>query len=276
MIKENIIEAKKLCCRAGQHFLVNNIDWKVRKGEHWILFGMNGSGKTTLLSLIAGYKKYTSGDLKVLGERYNSQNILELRKKIGFVSSSFFDRYYHKEAVLDIILSSGSGSLGMPNIISDDEVCKAKALLNGLGVLNKIYYPFQWLSKGERQNVLIARALMHNPEILLLDEPCSGLDLSARERLQNTIRDLAEKTNMTIIYVTHYTEEILPEFSKTLFLKNGYCWKQGETFSLFKENELTDFFGYNVYLENIKEEKLRFCTHNSFSLYNLLRRENDK
>lgn len=270
---EAVIETKKLCCQAGKRYLVNNIDWKVKKGDHWILFGMNGSGKTTLLSIIAGYKKYTSGSLTIFGETYDNKNVLNLRKRIGFVSASFFDRYYHKESVLDIVLSSESGALGVTSNISNEDVCRAKLLLNGLGIYSKIYYPFQWLSKGERQNVLIARSLMYHPEILLLDEPCSGLDLSVRERLQNTVKDLSDKTDMTIIYVTHYTEEILPEFDKTLLLKQGYSWKQGETAEVFNEENLTQFFDYEVFALNGQEKRLSFYTRNHSSLYDLLEGE---
>lgn len=269
-MQEVVIETKKLCCQAGKSFLVNNIDWTVNAGEHWVLFGMNGSGKTTLLSIIAGYKMLTSGQLSVLGKSYSNDNILNLRKKIGFVSASFFDRYYKKESVLEIVLSSGSGALGLHYDISDLDVRRAKKLLNALGILDKLNYPFAWLSKGERQNVLIARALLYRPEILLLDEPCSGLDLYARERLQNTVRDIADRTNMTIIYVTHYTDEILPEFDQALLLKKGHVWRKGPTEELFTAENLSIFFDYPVFeMPNDKKNKL-FHTKNQSSLYSLL------
>ena len=108
---EPIIEIKGLACQSGKRYLLKDIDWSVEPGGHWAVFGLNGSGKTTLLSTIAGFKKFTQGSLKVLGQAYDGENILKLRGRIGLVSSSFFDRYYGREQVLDIVLSGKFGAL---------------------------------------------------------------------------------------------------------------------------------------------------------------------
>lgn len=263
---DTVIMAKGLCCQSGRQYLLKDINWEIKRGEHWIVFGMNGSGKTTLLSIIAGYKKYTTGELSVLGQTYTNENILELRKKIGFVSNSFFERYYKQESVLDIVLSAQSGMFGLVGIIDDRLVRHAKHLLEELHLKDKISYPFALLSKGERQNVLIARALLLQPEILILDEPCTGLDLLAREHLQNTISELANKTNMTIIYVTHYVEEILPVMEYSLLLKHGHCWGQGETRVLFTKEKFSNFLGYPLEAVN----RQTFSTTVSSKIYQLL------
>ncbi|MDO4280490.1 MAG: ATP-binding cassette domain-containing protein [Peptococcaceae bacterium] len=239
----NIIETNKLSLKAGTKYLLKDIDWKVRPGENWIVFGMNGCGKTTLLSILAGYRQASSGTFTILGERYTPENILLLRRKIGWVSSSFFDQKYTKESALDIVLSGCNGSLGRDNAYHHDEVLmRAKQLLKAFHIGDKIYQPFHLLSRGERENVLIARALIGRPEILLLDEPCTGLDICAREYLLNTLRGLASNSNLTIIYVTHYTEEIMMDvFAKTLLMKNGLVYQQGLTEEMFTSEVFTDF-----------------------------------
>ena len=144
------------------------------------------------------------------------------------------------------MLSGKFGTFGLDFDITEADVIKAKALLEELHVPDKIDQPFQQLSKGERQNVLIARALFPTPDILVLDEPSSGLDVMAREHLLNTVRDLAEHTKVTIIYVTHYTEEILDIFQHTLLLRKGQVYAQGRTEEMFTEPMISEFLGYPV------------------------------
>ena len=241
-----VIEVKNLCCKSGYRYLLHNINWEVKKGEHWIVFGMNGCGKTTLLSIIAGYNDFTAGSIKVFGAAYNDDNILQHRKKIGWVSSSFFDKYLSWESVLNIVLSGLTGTLGIQFDIADEDVKRAKKLLKELRMGDKINQPFCLLSKGERQCVLIARALISNPEILILDEPGTGLDIYAQEYILKTVEDLALHTDMTLIYVTHYAEEILPMFDKILLMREGKLYCQGETKEILNSALFTDFLRYNA------------------------------
>ncbi len=245
-MSETIIKATNLSCKSGYRCLLKDINWEVKKGEHWVVFGMNGSGKTTLLSAVAGFKKYTHGNLKVFGEEYNQENILKFRQRIGWVSSSFFDNYYTRESAMNIVLSGKFGTLGIEYDITERDIKKAQALLSELHLDGKFDQPFNMMSKGERQNVLIARALFFNPDILVLDEPGTGLDIFAREHLLNTVRDLAENTDIAIIYVTHYTEEILDIFQHCLLLRNGRVFNKGLTKDLFNSEIMTDFLGYPV------------------------------
>lgn len=241
-----IIKAENLACQSGRHYLVHQINWEVKKGDHWILFGMNGCGKTTLLSMIAGFKGYTQGKLQVFGEAYNEDNIFDLRKRIGWVSSSFFDKYLSWESALSIVLSGVSGTLSVRKGIQDNHVKRAIALLTELRLKDKIDQPFALMSKGERQCVLIARALISDPEILILDEPGTGLDIYAREYVLRAVEDLAQHSDMTIIYVTHYAEEILPSFDKTIFMKEGRIFKQGKTKDLFTDEVFSSFMEYDA------------------------------
>lgn len=242
----NILEMQELGFKAGNRYILKDIDWQVKKGEHWIVFGMNGSGKTTLLSIAAGFMNETHGTMEILGEQYNDENILDLRRRIGWVSGSFYDKHLSRESVLDIVLAGKFGTLGLDYDITDQDVRRAKGLLRELRLGSKINYPFDFLSKGERQNVLIARALMTNPELLILDEPCTGLDIFSREYLLSTIRELAQTTDITIIFVTHHTDEILDVFPNSLLLQSGKIYANGQTKELFSSESLSAFLDYPV------------------------------
>lgn len=242
----NVLEMQGLGFKAGNRYILKDIDWQVKKGEHWVVFGMNGSGKTTLLSIAAGFLNATHGTMEVLGEEYDDDNILDIRRRIGWVSGSFYDKHLFKESVLDIVLAGKFGTLGLDYDITDQDVRRAKGLLRELRLGSKIDYPFDFLSKGERQNVLIARALMNNPELLILDEPCTGLDVFSREYLLSTIRELAQTTDITIIFVTHHTEEILDVFPNSLLLQNGKIYANGQTGDLFSSEQLSAFLDYPV------------------------------
>lgn len=239
MSEEIVIRARDLSLQSGRCFLLKNVNWEVRRGEHWLVFGMNGSGKTTLLSTVAGFRSPTNGTLEVFGARYSNANVLNLRQKIGWVSSSFFEKCYHHETALHIVLSGVLGTLGVDHSITDAHICRAKALLREFRMGDKMDLPFDMMSKGEQQNVLLARAFLPMPEILVLDEPGTGLDVHAREHMLQTVRDMAEQSQITVIYVTHYPEEIQPFLKKTLMLKNGEVFAQGETDALIVSETLS-------------------------------------
>lgn len=244
-----VIKANRISCQSGHRYLIRDINWEVKEGEHWVVFGMNGSGKTTLLSLIAGFRKQTSGTLEVLDQEYGKDNVLELRKHIGWVSSSFFDKFFSKESAMHIVLSGLLGTFSPDDSIKDCDVVLAKELLRRLNLGDKMDRPYNTMSKGEQQSVLIARALICGPDILALDEPGTGLDIQARESMLQIVRQLAEETNVTLIYVTHYPEEILEVFDKCLFLRNGRIYATGKTEDLMTNRELREFLGKPVVVE---------------------------
>lgn len=252
MEKDNaVISLKRVSCKIGHRYLIRDIDWNVRTGEHWVVFGMNGSGKTTLLSIIAGFMHSTSGKLELFNEQQDENTIMCNRKKIGWVSASYFERFYTKENVLDIILSGKSGTLAREDDIELSDIKLAKDILDELGMQDKYDRGFDTLSKGERQNVLIARALINNPEILILDEPCTGLDIYNRDHLFRTIENLSNNNKLTIIYVTHYVEEILPLFDRIMLLKNGRIFKKGFTKDVLTTDVVSNFLDCHsaVYLD---------------------------
>lgn len=246
MNSDILIKAQKLCVQSGRRFLLNAINWEVKRGDHWLVFGLNGSGKTTLLSTVCGFKSPTSGQLEVFGQHFTNDTFLSLRQRIGWVSSSFFDQYFSHESALQIILSGVTGTLGLDFGLTDEQVLQAKALLSALRMQDKINTPFDLMSKGERQNVLIARALIARPEILVLDEPGTGLDVYAREHLLSTVRELAATGQVTIIYVTHYPEEIQPFLNKTLLLRGGRVFAAGDTAELITSDNISRLMNEDV------------------------------
>ena len=275
-MSEYVIDLEHVSCKAGYKYLLRDVTWQVKPGEHWVVFGMNGSGKTTLLSMIAGFKHYTGGTIKVFGEEFSNDNILAIRRRVGWVSSSFFDRYYAQESALNIVLSGKYGTLGLGEDIALTDVLLAKNLLGELKLGDKVDRTFDMLSKGERQNVLIARALFADPDILILDEPCNGLDVYNRSYLFSTIEALSKKKELTIIYVTHYAEEITPLFQKTLLLKNGHIFAAGETAAVFDEQLISELLGYPVTIEQEKDATYRLKVETESKLSQLLAGQSQK
>ncbi|MFT8319019.1 MAG: ABC transporter ATP-binding protein [Sporolactobacillus sp.] len=242
-----IIDAGKIGWVRSDHTVLRNVDWQVRAGEHWSLVGLNGSGKTTLLKMINGYIWPTSGELAVLDRPFGTCDLRELRKKIGWVSSALSEKISPGEHPLAIVLSGKFASIGLYEQASPAEREKAHALLNKLGCGSFRARAFGLLSQGEKQRVLIARALMADPELLILDEPCNGLDLFAREQMLSLIAKLANSSKtLAMIFVTHHVEELLPCFEHTLLLKAGTVFKSGSTGEVMTPEILTAFYDHRV------------------------------
>lgn len=252
-----IIGLSGVGCKAGYRYLLHDVNWSVGAGEHWVVFGMNGSGKTTLLSIVAGFRHFTEGEVRLFGEPLSNDNVLGMRRRMGWISSSFFDNHYTRESALDIVLSGLTGTLGVNRAPQLDEVARAKDLLAELGLGDKFDRGFDMLSKGERQNVLIARALVSDPDVLIMDEPCTGLDVYNRSYLFSTIDSLSERKDLTIVYVTHYVEEITPLFDRCLLLRAGHVFAKGATRDLVTSESFTELLGYPVAIETPEEGRFR-------------------
>ncbi len=242
----NIIETTELSHKQGSKYLLQDINWQVKQGEHWVVFGANGCGKTTLLSTICGYRGHNKGEVKLLGEIVTKENAVALRSQVGFVSSSYFDRCFLNESGFDIVLSAKFGSLGRQAMITDEDVIRARDLLKAFGIAAKGDYPYHMLSQGQKQRVLLARALMVPPKLLILDEPLNGLDVYARDFFLNTLQEIVATEDVTVIYVTHHAEEIMPFFTKAMLLQNGKVFAQGVLADVFSEETLSAYFNHKT------------------------------
>jgi iron complex transport system ATP-binding protein len=203
--------------------LLRDVDWRVELDERWVVLGPNGAGKTTLLNLAAARLYPSRGTVDVLGERLGRVDVFELRTRIGLTSVALHDRIPPEESVLDVVQTAAWSVVGrFREAYEAPDSTRARALLVQLGVATLAERRYGTLSEGERKRVQIARALMTDPELLLLDEPAAGLDLGGREDLVRRLTDLAADPDApTLVLVTHHVEEIPPGFTHALLLREG-------------------------------------------------------
>ncbi|MED3794048.1 ABC transporter ATP-binding protein [Niallia alba] len=241
-----IVQIKDVGLKRNGQWILQNINWEINKGENWILYGLNGAGKTALLNMICAYYHPTVGRMEVLGKVFGKAELGgALRRKIGLVSNRLQQNLYESDSAFEIVLSGAYASIGLYESPTPEIRNKAIEIMGKLGSLSYADRPYNSLSQGERQRILIGRALMVNPELIILDEPATGLDFLAREQLLDTISELVNE-NSSIIYVTHHVEEILPVFSHTFLLKEGEEFSSGYTKEMLTSKNMSSFFSLPV------------------------------
>jgi len=229
----------------GATDLLRDVSWRVELDERWVVLGPNGAGKTTLLNLAAARLHPTRGTVHVLGERLGRVDVAELRTRIGLSTVALHDRIPSDERVHDVVVTASWGVLGRFRESYDPlDVNRASNLLYQLGMAGLADRLYGTLSEGERKRVQIARALMTDPELLLLDEPAAGLDLGGREDLVHRLAALAEDPDApALVLVTHHVEEIPPGFSHALLLREGRVVAQGLIGETITGDNLSATFG---------------------------------
>ena len=239
-----IIELSKISLYMDEKVILKDISWNVKRGEHWAVLGANGSGKTMMLKIVNGYLWPSEGTVSVLGHQFGTVDLRRLRKSIGWVSSALMESIPRGEGAIEVILSGKHASLGLWDGYHAEDQNRALGLLRLMDCEDVTSRLFGTLSQGEQQKVLIARALMPRPVLLILDEPCVGLDPSARENVLETIQRLAlDRDEPTLILVTHHAEEIIPAISHVLVLRSGRILAQGAKQVVLTEDILTGAFG---------------------------------
>lgn len=209
--------------------ILDGVNWRVERGQHWAILGANGSGKTSLLSALTGYLMPTAGEIVLLGQRYGKSDWRELRKKIGIVSSSVRQMMADDEPALETVVSGKFAMIDFWGRLSRSDKTRAMNILRQIECAHLAERTWRVLSQGERQRVLIGRALMARPRLLILDEPCAGLDPAAREHFLQFLQRLGSgKSSPTLALVTHHVEEIMPVFSRALILKEGKVLASGK------------------------------------------------
>lgn len=235
----------------GGSTLLSEVDWEVEEGQRWVVLGPNGAGKTTLLQLAAARMHPTRGVVGILGEVLGAVDVFELRPRIGLASASLADSIPKREKVEDVVVTASWGVVGRWKESYDDlDHGRARELLEVLGVDHLVGRTFGTLSEGERKRVQIARALMTDPELMLLDEPTAGLDLGGREDLVGRLGEIAaDLAAPAVVMVTHHVEEIPPHFTDVLLLRDGEVVAQGPLELTLTEANLSATFGVDLVLE---------------------------
>jgi iron complex transport system ATP-binding protein len=248
---DTVLRMSGVGVRRGTAHLLRSVDWTVELDERWVVLGPNGAGKTTLLQLAAAQLHPSSGSAEVLGERLGRVDVFELRPRIGLTSAALAGRVPNNETVLDVVVSAGYAVVGRWREEYDVlDTGRARHLLYQLGVQQLADRRFGTLSEGERKRVQIARALMTDPELLLLDEPAAGLDLAGREQLVARLAMLAADPDApTMVLVTHHVEEIPPGITHGLLLRNGTVVAAGLIDDVLTADLLSVTFGMPLALD---------------------------
>jgi iron complex transport system ATP-binding protein len=237
--------------RRDQSMLLKDVSWTVRDGESWVIVGPNGAGKTTLLQIAAGLILPTEGVAEVLGERVDDADPADLRTRVGISSAAVADQVPRGEKVIDLVMTAGYGILGRSGEEYDSfDVARAVQLLDVVGCAHLIRRRFGTLSEGERKRVQIARSLMADPELLLLDEPAAGLDLGGREDVLSRIARLVRHpASPVLVLVTHHVEEVPEGFTHAMLMRKGTVLAAGPLDQVFTARNLSRCFGVPLIVE---------------------------
>jgi iron complex transport system ATP-binding protein len=251
-MSDEVLRLRGAGVRREKSMLLRDIDWTVHSNESWVVIGPNGAGKTTLLQVAAALLVPTDGRAEILGEDVTQADVFDLRTRIGLASSALADRVPPAEKVIDLVLTASYGILGRnTEDYESSDVTRAVELLDALGCAHLIRRRFATLSEGERKRVQIARSLMPDPELLLLDEPAAGLDLGGREDLLRRIAALAaDPLAPLMVMVTHHVEEVPPGFTHALLLRKGTVLAAGPVEQVFTERNLSKCFGLPLIVEH--------------------------
>lgn len=250
----SILEVSQLRVARGSTPILRGVDWRVAHGEHWVVLGANGSGKTSLLKALTGYLSPTGGELSLLGRRYGACDWRDLRLQIGVVTSAFTLSIPPSEVALDTVVSGKFAQLDLWHRVAAADRAAALRLLERSGLAYLAKREWAYLSQGERQRVLIARALMARPRLLILDEPCAGLDPVAREKFLQFIDQLARlrsRSTPALVLVTHHVEEIMPVFTHALLLREGSVLAAGPRDRVLTSANLSATFGAPLRLRRL-------------------------
>lgn len=233
--------------RRNRHIL-NDVSIEMKPGENWVILGRNGSGKTTLLEMMTGYMFPSSGRVEVLGQVYGQCDVREVRKSIGYISQSLLEKLTLSDPVWEVVATGAYAFLRFYQDIPEEARSLAYSLLNEMDFGRLAELPLGTLSQGERKKVMLARSLMANPKILIMDEPCAGLDLYEREKMLHEIDRLRQR-NITVVYVTHHVEEIVPLFTHVALIKDGRLTAAGRKDEVLNHELIKQTYDIDAQLE---------------------------
>lgn len=229
--------------------ILHAVSWRVDRGQHWVILGANGSGKTSLLSALTGYLMPTSGEITIGDAHFGAADWRDVRTEVGLVSASLGQRIEPEQTGREVILSGRHAQINLWRRVTAAEKREAARILRQVHAGHLAHRPWLFLSQGERQRILIGRALMARLKMLFLDEPCAGLDPVAREDFLGFLQKLARRPQApTLVLVTHHVEEIVPVFTHVLMLHRGRVLACGKKASVLTSANLGKTFGAGVTL----------------------------
>ena len=244
---EPVLAVENLSVVRGETTILRRVSWSVSPGEHWAILGSNGSGKTSLLQALTGYLFASAGTVSLLGRKFGETDWRELRERVGLVSSAVRQKIPEEETALETVVSGKTATIAFWGKVGAADRAEAEKLLRRVRAAHLADREWRLLSQGERQRVLIARAMMADPALLILDEPCAGLDPVAREQFLYFLQQLAEaEEGPSLVLVTHHVEEIVPAISHALLLKKGRAVASGKKEQVLTSEALSKAFDADV------------------------------
>ncbi|CAM4227661.1 ABC transporter ATP-binding protein [Paenibacillus typhae] len=215
-----MISLQHLTLRREQSLILDDVSLEMKPGENWVILGRNGSGKTTILEMMTGYLFPSSGSVEVLGYKFGQCDVREVRKEIGYIGPSLMEKLSLSDPVWEVVATGAYAYLRFYQAIPQQVKEQAIKLLEDMNLGGLAYHPFGTLSQGERKKAMLARCLMAEPKLLIMDEPCAGLDLYEREKMLAEVDKLKQR-NVSVVYVTHHVEEIVPLFTHVALIRDG-------------------------------------------------------
>ncbi|WP_410510981.1 ATP-binding cassette domain-containing protein [Paenibacillus sp. BR2-3] len=215
-----MISLQHLTLRREQSLILDDVSLEIGPGENWVILGRNGSGKTTLLEMMTGYMFPSSGSIEVMGYKYGQCDVREVRKEIGYIGPTLMEKLSLQDPVWEVVATGAYAYLRFYQSIPDSVKERAIKLLEDMNLGSLVYHPLGTLSQGERKKAMLARCLMADPKLLIMDEPCAGLDLYEREKMLAEV-DKLRRRNVAVVYVTHHVEEIVPLFTHVALIRDG-------------------------------------------------------
>lgn len=252
-----VIDMRSVNLRRGQKAILHNFSWRVQPDERWVILGPNGAGKTTLVSILSGRLFPTSGTVDVLGKRLGRVDVREeIWTRVSLASAALNERFPYGQTVSETVRTGKYGYLATwrENYTSEDEA-KVAQLLEEFDIAHLADKRLVTVSSGERQRIALARALMIDPELLILDEPTAGLDLGGREYVLSALNDIAFSQKTTPLLVTHHIEEIPPAFTHVLLVKDGQVFMAGAIEETLTSEALSELFDMKLI---VRRENDRF------------------
>ncbi|NQX48926.1 ATP-binding cassette domain-containing protein [Paenibacillus tritici] len=243
-----MISLQHLSLRREQSQILDDVSLEMKQGENWVILGRNGSGKTTLLEMMTGYLFPSKGSVEVLGYKYGQCDLREVRKEIGYIGPSLMEKLSLTDPVWEVVATGAYAYLRFYEAIPPSVREQALKLLEDMNLGELAYHPFGSLSQGERKKAMLARCLIAEPKLLIMDEPCAGLDLYEREKMLAEI-DKLRQHNVSVVYVTHHVEEIVPLFTHVALIRDGKLAGAGAKNEVLTQEMLMATFDIPVTVE---------------------------